>query len=95
MMRWTILTPEQPQLLTKSLEEKLSCCLDLHVEPGDSFATTWLRLMKLITSVGPRHYDWLRERVRTCNPTKYEHKNITLMVEDIRINIGEQKRQPI
>ena len=75
--------------LTKSLEDKFSRRLDLHVEPEDSFATTWLRLMKLITSVGPRHYDRLKERVRTCNPTKYEHENITLMAEDIGISIGE------
>ena len=77
------------EFLTASLEDKLRRRLDLHVEPGDSFATTWLRLMKLITSMGPRHYDILREKVRTCSPVKYMHENITLMAEDIGISIGE------
>ena len=77
------------EFLTGSLEDKLRRRLDLHVEPGDSFATTWLRLMKLITSMGPRHYDILREKVRTCSPVKYAQENITLMAEDIGVSIGE------
>jgi hypothetical protein len=75
--------------LKNSLDPDLRRRLQTRVEPMDSFAMVWLRLMKMLVSHSSKHYDELRERVRKCTPRSFAEENLEKMCDFIRTTIEE------
>ena len=77
------------EFLLASLDDSLKRRLNLHEEIDDTFATKWLRLMQILTSISSKHYDDVRQKIRQCSPIQYAQENIVTMVEAILIDISE------
>jgi len=75
--------------LKNSLDPDLRRRLQTRVEPMDSFAMVWLRLMNMLVSHSSKHYDELRERVRRCTPRSFAEENLEKMCDFIRTTIEE------
>ena len=48
-----------------------------------------MNLMKVLVSISSKHYENVRNKVRTCSPKAYSEENISLMVQDILVHISE------
>jgi len=73
------------EFLLASLDTQLTRRLKRLLEPGDSFAAVWLRLIDVLVSISSRHHDDIREKVRKCSPTNYAQENIEAMIDDVKI----------
>jgi len=77
------------EFLLASLDTELTCRVKRLLEPGDTFAAVWLRLIDVLVSISSRHHDDIREKVRRCPPTDYAHENLETMIDDIKISFED------
>ena len=77
------------EFLINSLDDELARRLEIYLEPNDSFAHGWLRLMSLLVSVSSTHYENVKNKVRNCNPRDYAQENINQMTETMHHLISE------
>ena len=59
------------------------------LEPGDSFAAVWLRLLDALVSISSRHHDDIHKKVRKISPTDYAQENIEAMIDDVKISFED------
>ena len=77
------------EFLINSLDDELARRLEIYLEPEDSFAHGWLRLMSLLVSVSSTHYENVKNKVRNCNTKDYSQENIHTMTETMHHLISE------
>ena len=75
------------EFLNNSLDLTLRRRLNTRMEPGDSFAMYWLRLMNMLVSHSSKHYDELRDQVRKCTPRSCSEENLEEMCESLRSSL--------
>jgi len=77
------------EFLFASLDTELTRRVKRLMEPGDTFAAVWLRLIDVLVSISSRHHDDIREKVRRCSPTDYAHENLEAMIDDIKVSFED------
>ena len=59
------------------------------MEPGDTFAAVWLRLIIVRDSISSCHHDDIQEKARRCSSTDYAHENLEVMIDDIKVSFED------
>ena len=77
------------ELLHNSLDADLRRKLAHRTEDSEPFTVHWLRLMHLLVSPSSKHFDELRQKIRSVSPRAFAEENIDSMCESLKEPIDE------